>query len=74
MEFLDFQRCIVMERVECMVLLLRKEGKIRHYVVTDSSYEMTLNWYDKNGKKYTIKIKIDKDGVDLTERNDVTAE
>lgn len=48
--------------------------KIRHYVVTDGSYEMTLNWHDKNGKKCTIKIKIDKDGVDLTERNGVTEE
>ncbi|RDD35360.1 hypothetical protein Wcon_00481 [Wolbachia endosymbiont of Cylisticus convexus] len=48
--------------------------KIRHYVVTDGSYEMTLNWHDKNGKKCTIKIKIDKDGVDLTERNGITAE
>ncbi|WP_265015417.1 hypothetical protein [Wolbachia endosymbiont (group B) of Camptogramma bilineatum] len=53
-----------------------EEGKkrIRHYVVTDGSYEMTLNWHDKNGKKCTIKIKIDKDGVDLTERNGVTEE
>ncbi|WP_353274721.1 hypothetical protein [Wolbachia endosymbiont (group B) of Hofmannophila pseudospretella] len=50
------------------------EKRIRHYVVTDGSYEMTLNWYDKNGKKCTIKIKIDKDGVDLTERNGVTEE
>ncbi|QJT93930.1 hypothetical protein HGO53_00110 [Wolbachia endosymbiont of Diaphorina citri] len=50
------------------------EKRIRHYVVIDGSYEMTLNWYDKNGKKCTIKIKIDKDGVDLTERNGVTEE
>ncbi|WP_353276411.1 hypothetical protein [Wolbachia endosymbiont (group B) of Villa cingulata] len=50
------------------------EKRIRHYVVTDGSYEMTLNWHDKNGKKCTIKIKIDKDGVDLTERNGVTEE
>ncbi|WP_341816016.1 hypothetical protein [Wolbachia endosymbiont (group B) of Idaea biselata] len=50
------------------------EKRIRHYVVTDGSYEMTLNWYDKNGKKCTIKIKIDKDGVDFTERNGVTEE
>ncbi|MFL3876460.1 hypothetical protein [Wolbachia endosymbiont of Trichogramma kaykai] len=50
------------------------EKRIRHYVVTDGSYEMTLNWHDKNGKKCTIKINIDKDGVDLTERNGVTEE
>ncbi|WP_108784034.1 hypothetical protein [Wolbachia endosymbiont of Bemisia tabaci] len=50
------------------------EKRIRHYVVIDGSYEMTLNWHDKNGKKCTIKIKIDKDGVDLTERNGVTEE
>ncbi|WP_353287759.1 hypothetical protein [Wolbachia endosymbiont (group B) of Gerris lacustris] len=50
------------------------EKRIRHYVVTDGSYEMTLNWHDKNGKKCTIKIKIDKYGVDLIERNGVTAE
>lgn len=50
------------------------EKRIRHYVITDGSYEMTLNWYDKNGKKCTIKIKIDKDSVDLTERNGVTEE
>ncbi|QUI60629.1 hypothetical protein JKF54_01420 [Wolbachia endosymbiont of Spodoptera picta] len=50
------------------------EKRIRHYVVTDGSYEMTLNWHDKNGKKCTIKIKIDKDGVDLTERNGVAEE
>ncbi|NSM56129.1 hypothetical protein HET73_00075 [Wolbachia endosymbiont of Atemnus politus] len=48
--------------------------KIRHYVVTDGSYEMTLNWYDKNGGKCTIKIKIDKDGVDPVELNGVTNE
>jgi hypothetical protein len=45
--------------------------KIRHYVVTDGSYEMTLNWY-VNGEKCTIKINIDKDGVDLIEPNGVT--
>ncbi|WP_375316732.1 hypothetical protein [Wolbachia endosymbiont (group A) of Colletes cunicularius] len=45
--------------------------KIRHYVVTDGSYEMTLNWY-VNGGKCTIKINIDKDGVDLIEPNGVT--
>ncbi|OCA06126.1 hypothetical protein [Wolbachia endosymbiont of Trichogramma pretiosum] len=50
------------------------EKRIRHYIVTDGSYEMTLNWYDKNGKKCTIKINIDKDGVDLTESNGVTEE
>ncbi|MCM1001684.1 hypothetical protein [Wolbachia pipientis] len=49
-----------------------EEGrKIRHYVVTDGSYEITLNWY-MNGEKCTIKINIDKDGVDLIERNGVT--
>jgi len=40
-----------------------KEGdrKIRHYVVTDGSYEMTLNWY-VNGEKCTIIININADG------------
>lgn len=45
--------------------------KIRHYVVTDGSYEMTLNWY-VNGEKCTIKVNIDKEGVDLIEPNSVT--
>lgn len=45
--------------------------RIRHYVVTHGSYEMTLNWY-VNGEKCTIKINIDKDGVDLIEPNGVT--
>ncbi|WP_419247361.1 hypothetical protein ACJZL1_01630 [Wolbachia endosymbiont of Rhagoletis indifferens] len=45
--------------------------KIRHYVVTDGSYEMTLNWY-VNGEKCTIKINIDKDGIELIEGNGVT--
>lgn len=46
-----------------------EEGrKIRHYVVTDGSYEMTLNWY-VNGEKCTIKIKIDSEGVEFVEGN-----
>jgi|GEM_PF-2144861 len=45
--------------------------KIRHYVVTDGSYEMTLNWY-VNGEKCTIKVNIDKEGVNLIEPNSVT--
>ncbi|MBR9984063.1 MAG: DNA-directed RNA polymerase subunit 8 [Wolbachia endosymbiont of Homalodisca vitripennis] len=49
------------------------EKKIRHYVVTDGSYEMTLNWY-VNGEKCTIKVNIDKEGVDLIEPKGVTAE
>ncbi|WP_264705116.1 hypothetical protein [Wolbachia endosymbiont (group A) of Gymnosoma rotundatum] len=49
-----------------------EEGKkIRHYVVTDGSYEMTLNWY-VNGEKCTIKVNIDKEGVKLIEGNGVT--
>ncbi|MCA4773750.1 hypothetical protein [Wolbachia endosymbiont of Mansonella perstans] len=50
-----------------------EEGKrkIRHYVVTDGSYEMTLNWY-MNGEKCTIRINTDEDGVDLIEPNGVT--
>ncbi|WCR57539.1 hypothetical protein [Wolbachia endosymbiont of Ctenocephalides felis wCfeJ] len=43
-------------------------NNIRHYVVTDGSYEMTLNWY-VNGEKCTIKIKIDKEGVEFIEGN-----
>lgn len=35
--------------------------KIRHYVVTDGSYEMTLNWY-VNGEKCTVTININADG------------
>ncbi len=45
--------------------------KIRYYVVTDGSYEMTLNWY-VNGEKCTIKVNIDKEGVNLIEPNSVT--
>ncbi len=45
--------------------------KIRHYVITDGSYEMTLNWY-VNGEKCTIKVNIDKEGVNLIEPNSVT--
>ncbi|WP_338406736.1 MULTISPECIES: hypothetical protein [unclassified Wolbachia] len=49
-----------------------EEGKkIRHYVVTDGSCEMTLNWY-VNGEKCTIKVDIDKEGVKLIEGNGVT--
>ncbi|MGL9717716.1 MAG: hypothetical protein ACR5K9_03340 [Wolbachia sp.] len=36
-------------------------NKIRHYVVTDGSYEMTLNWY-VNGEKCTITININANG------------
>ncbi|QOD38751.1 WH2 domain-containing protein [Candidatus Wolbachia massiliensis] len=43
-------------------------NKIRHYVVTDGLYEMTLNWY-VNGEKCTIKIKIDSEGVEFIEGN-----
>ncbi|MGL9688979.1 MAG: hypothetical protein ACR5K6_04465 [Wolbachia sp.] len=35
--------------------------KIRHYVVIDGSYEMTLNWY-VNGEKCTVTININADG------------
>lgn len=35
------------------------EEEIRYYVVTDSAYEMTLNWCDEDGKKCTIIINID---------------
>ncbi|MDR1139653.1 MAG: hypothetical protein LBJ80_00760 [Rickettsiales bacterium] len=35
--------------------------KIRHYVVTDGSYEMTLNWY-VNGEKCTVTININANG------------
>lgn len=49
----------------------KEKRKVRHYVVTDGSYEMTLNWY-VNGEKCTIKINIDKDGVELIEGNGVT--
>ncbi|WP_341816629.1 hypothetical protein [Wolbachia endosymbiont (group A) of Agelastica alni] len=49
-----------------------EEGKkIRHYVITDGSCEMTLNWY-VNGEKCTIKVDIDKEGVKLIEGNGVT--
>lgn len=34
---------------------------VRHYVVTDRSYEMTLNW-PANGINHTIKIHIDAEG------------
>ncbi|OCA05927.1 hypothetical protein wTpre_245 [Wolbachia endosymbiont of Trichogramma pretiosum] len=30
------------------------EEGIRHYVVTDGAYEMTLNWYDEDGKKSAL--------------------
>ncbi|WP_264711298.1 hypothetical protein [Wolbachia endosymbiont (group B) of Aporia crataegi] len=48
------------------------EEGIRHYVVTDSAYEMTLNWCDEDGKKCTIIINIDANGIELIERNRVT--
>ncbi|WP_143689564.1 coiled-coil domain-containing protein [Wolbachia endosymbiont of Nilaparvata lugens] len=48
------------------------EEGIRHYVVTDGAYEMTLNWCDEGGKKCTIIINIDANGIELIERNRVT--
>ncbi|UIP91844.1 hypothetical protein IYZ83_001085 [Wolbachia pipientis] len=48
------------------------EEGIRHYVVTDGAYEMTLNWCDEDGKKCTIIINIDANGIELIERNCVT--
>lgn len=49
-------------------------NKIRHYVVTDGSYKMALEWWVE-GKKCEITINIDADGsVALTEGNDVTYE
>ncbi|WP_341814126.1 MULTISPECIES: hypothetical protein [unclassified Wolbachia] len=47
--------------------------KIRHYVVTDGSYEMTLKWYAK-GEECKIKIKIDANGVDLVKGDDFSLE
>lgn len=47
--------------------------KIRHYVVTDGSYEMTLKWYVE-GKECEIKIKIDANGVDLVKGDDFSLE
>jgi hypothetical protein len=47
--------------------------KIRHYVVTDGSYEMTLKWYAE-GKECEIKIKIDANGVDLFKGDDFPLE
>ncbi|MGL9731890.1 MAG: hypothetical protein ACR5KX_03735 [Wolbachia sp.] len=42
---------------------IAEEGgrKIRHYVVIDGSYEMTINWY-VNGGKCTVTININADG------------
>ncbi|WP_065106745.1 hypothetical protein [Wolbachia endosymbiont of Nomada ferruginata] len=52
----------------------KEEGKkIRHYVVTDGSYEMTLKWYAE-GKECKIKIKIDANGVDLVKGDDFSLE
>ncbi|MCJ7454750.1 MAG: hypothetical protein MUP48_04825 [Wolbachia endosymbiont of Homalodisca vitripennis] len=48
------------------------EEGIRHYIVTDGSYEMILNWCDEDGKKCTIIINIDANGIELIERNRVT--
>nr|WP_240991850.1 hypothetical protein [Wolbachia endosymbiont of Glossina morsitans morsitans] len=51
-----------------------EEGKkIRHYVITDGSYEMTLKWYAE-GKECKIKIKIDANGVDLVKGDDFSLE
>lgn len=50
------------------------EEGIRHYVVTDGAYEMTLNWCDEDGKKCTIIINIDANGIELIERNRVTGD
>ncbi|WCR58736.1 MAG: hypothetical protein PG978_000150 [Wolbachia endosymbiont of Ctenocephalides felis wCfeF] len=52
-----------------------EEGrKIRHYVVTDGSYEMTLNWY-VNGEKCTVTININADGsVERIGGHDVSEE
>ncbi|WP_250294887.1 hypothetical protein [Wolbachia endosymbiont of Oedothorax gibbosus] len=51
-----------------------EEGKkIRHYVVTDGSYEMTLKWYAK-GEECKIKIKIDANGVELVKGDDFSLE
>ncbi|WP_264688249.1 hypothetical protein [Wolbachia endosymbiont (group A) of Sympetrum striolatum] len=47
--------------------------KIRHYVVTDGSYEMTLKWYAK-GEECKIKIKIDANDVDLVKGDDFSLE
>lgn len=44
-------------------------NKIRHYVVTDGSYEMTLKWYGEKGEEYKIKINIKADGVEFIEGN-----
>ncbi|MDN5247686.1 MAG: hypothetical protein QWI36_00910 [Wolbachia endosymbiont of Tyrophagus putrescentiae] len=44
---------------------------VRHYAVTDGSYEMTLNWYVE-GKKCTVTITVSEKGVELIERNGVT--
>ncbi|MFL3876390.1 hypothetical protein [Wolbachia endosymbiont of Trichogramma kaykai] len=54
-----------------MHFFVSEEG-IRHYVVNDGAYEMTLNWYDEDGKKYTIIINIDANGIELIECNRVT--
>ncbi|AAW70784.1 hypothetical protein EJB10_03145 [Wolbachia endosymbiont of Brugia malayi] len=43
----------------------KDKRKVRHYVVTDGSYEMTLNWYDKEGKKCTIRININANSIKL---------
>ncbi|NUY39466.1 hypothetical protein GO684_02015 [Wolbachia endosymbiont of Litomosoides brasiliensis] len=47
----------------------KDKRKVRHYVVIDGLYEMTLNWYDKEGKKCTIKINIDANGIKFIEGN-----
>ncbi|QIT36661.1 hypothetical protein [Wolbachia endosymbiont of Brugia pahangi] len=44
----------------------KDKRKVRHYVVTDGSYEITLNW-PVNGETHVIKIRIYPDGEKLTE-------
>ncbi|WP_265026735.1 hypothetical protein [Wolbachia endosymbiont (group A) of Bombylius major] len=51
----------------------KEKRKVRHYVVTDGSYEMTLKWYAK-GEECKIKIKIDANGVELVKGDDFSLE
>ncbi|MBA8769829.1 hypothetical protein HCR16_01425 [Wolbachia pipientis] len=51
----------------------KEKRKIRHYVVTDGSYEMTLKWYAKE-EECKIKIKIDANGVELVKGDDFSLE
>jgi hypothetical protein len=48
-------------------------GGIRHYVVTDGSYEMTLKWYAE-GKECEITINIDANGIDFVKGDDFSLE